>query len=144
MDYFDFEIVIGEGTGRTYPVTVVHSDAGEASATMSFPFDEKDLKYHLSQLQVALLRSGGTRRRFLLPEESTVREFGSTLFNALFIGDVRAQYAVLQDQARVKERGVRLKLRIQPPELAALPWEFLYDTRVGKYLCLSSHTPLMR
>src|SRR5579863_4551061 len=100
MEYLDFEIEVGEGTNNTYPVSIVHStSAGEAHATMRFPFDEREIKYQLSQLQVALLRSGGTRRSFFYPEETDVRKFGGALFDALFTGDVRAQYAVTQDQA---------------------------------------------
>src|SRR5262249_45318245 len=29
-------------------------------------------------------------------------------------------------------------------DLAALPWEFLYDPRQGEYICLSLYTPLVR
>src|SRR5436853_5044195 len=135
MDYLDFELEIGVGSGREYPVAVLRSAGGEARETMRFPFDELALESRLKDVQIALLRSGGTRRSFTFPDERTVREFGSALFDALFTGDIRAQYAVTQDQARAKDQGVRLKLRIQAPELAALPWEFLYDTRLGKYLC---------
>src|SRR5437660_30289 len=124
MDYLDFELAISMGSGREYPVAVIRSAGGEAQETMHFPFDELTLESHLKDVQIALLRSGGTRRSFLLPEERTVRDFGSALFNALFTGDIRAQYAVIQDQARARDCGVRLKLRIQAPELASLPWEF--------------------
>jgi hypothetical protein len=31
-------------------------------------------------------------------------------------------------------------VRIQSPELAALPWEFLYDTHQAEYVCLSRTT----
>jgi len=34
MDYLDFEIDIGIGEGRIYPVVVVRSAAGEARETM--------------------------------------------------------------------------------------------------------------
>ena len=39
---------------------------------------------------------------------------------------------------------MRLKLRIEPPEVARLPWEFIYDSSRREYLCLSSKTPLVR
>ncbi|MEZ4769130.1 MAG: SUMF1/EgtB/PvdO family nonheme iron enzyme [Caldilineales bacterium] len=39
---------------------------------------------------------------------------------------------------------MRLKLRFASPDLAALPWEFLYDTRRGQFVSLSVHTPLVR
>ncbi|MDH3294403.1 MAG: hypothetical protein OER95_08795, partial [Acidimicrobiia bacterium] len=57
--YVDFEIEIGPGQGRTYPVAVIRSPAGEARSTMRFPYDEIALDNRLKDLQVALLRSGG-------------------------------------------------------------------------------------
>ena len=33
-------------------------------------------------------------------------------------------------------------MRILSPELAALPWEFLYDARRAEYVCLSTITPV--
>jgi CHAT domain len=40
---------------------------------------------------------------------------------------------------------MRLRLRLtDAPELAELPWEFLYDPRHNKFLAQSRHTPLVR
>ena len=39
---------------------------------------------------------------------------------------------------------MRIKLRIESPELAALPWEYLYDGNRGDYLTLSASTPVVR
>src|SRR3712207_4283142 len=47
-------------------------------------------------------------------------------------------------EARRQGKGLRLKLRIQPSELAVLPWEFLYDAERDRYPSLSSNTPLVR
>lgn len=33
---------------------------------------------------------------------------------------------------------MQVRLRIEPPELAVLPWEFMYDPGLDDYLCLSS------
>jgi len=144
MDYLDFEIEIGIGEGRIYPVAVVRSAAGEAREAMRFPFDELALENQLLALQNALLRSGGKHRQILLPEEQTVQKFGRALFNALFSGEVGKRYAVSQLAALSQGKGLRLKLRILSPELAALPWEFLYDPGGSEYLCLSSTTPIVR
>ncbi len=38
-DYFDFELEIGMGSGRSYPVAV-RSAAGDARGVMQFPFDD--------------------------------------------------------------------------------------------------------
>lgn len=61
-EYLDFELEIGLGQGREYPVRVLRSPAGETSTTMQFPFDALALERQLDKLQIALLRSGGKRR----------------------------------------------------------------------------------
>jgi len=111
---------------------------------MCFPFDELVLQNQLLALQNVLLRSGGRRRLILSPGEKAVQDFGRALFDALFIGEVRNRYAVSQLEAAHQSKGLRLRLRIQSAELAALPWEFMYDPSQAKYICLSSHTPLVR
>ena len=144
LDFLDFELEIGKGNGRSYPVEVLRSVAGEAQEIMRFPFNEITLENQLLTLQNALLRSGGTHRRIPSVEEKSVQHFGQSLFNALFTGEVRSRYAVSQREASEQEKGLRLKLRIQPPALAALPWEFLYDSGQGEYVCLSRNTPIVR
>jgi hypothetical protein len=111
---------------------------------MRFPYDEWELKDRLQSLEIALLRSGGTRRRIPSPEEHTVQDFGRGLFESLLVGDVRTRYEMSLSEARRQGKGLRLKLRIQPSELAVLPWEFLYDAERDRYPSLSSNTPLVR
>jgi len=97
-EYFDFELEIREGGPRDYPVSV-RSPAGEAQGEMRFPFDEWELKDRLQALEIALLRSGGTRRRIPSPEEKTVQDFGRGLFEALLVGEVRTRYEVSLSEA---------------------------------------------
>ena len=73
MDYLDFDLEIGPGIGQEYPVAVIRSPAGEARETMHFPFDALALENRLKDLQIALLRSGGSRRQALSPEEQNVQ-----------------------------------------------------------------------
>ncbi len=142
--YLDFELEIGVGQGRDYPVAVLRSPAGEARSTMRLPFDEIQLESRLKDLKIALLRSGGARRRALSQEEQTVVNFGRALFDALLAGEVRSLYDVSRSKADQTGQGLRLKLRIASPYLAALPWEFLYDGRRAEFVCLSAHTPVVR
>ncbi len=142
--YLDFELEIGPGSGREYPVAVIRSPAGEARETMRFPFDELALENRLKDLQIGLLRSGGKHRQMLSSEEQTVQDFGRALLDALLTGEVRSRYDVSWREAKQQGKGLRLKLRIQPPELAALPWGFLYDPRRAEYVCLSRGTPVVR
>ncbi|MBV9229218.1 MAG: CHAT domain-containing protein, partial [Chloroflexi bacterium] len=146
MDYLDFELEIGAANGSTYPVTVIQSPAGETQApeTMQFPFDGSTLENQLSALQNVLTNSNGTNPQTLSTEVQTVQNFGEALFNALFIGQVLRLYDVSRQIARSQNKGLRLNLSIQPPALAALPWEFLYDPGQARYPCLFEDTSLVR
>lgn len=142
-EYVDFDLEIGEQREpRRYPVSVRSPD-GEAKEEMRFPFDEWQLKDKLRDVEVALLRSGGSRRRIGTPEEQAIQEFGRALFEALLVGEVGTHYRVSLREARRQNKGLRVKLHVRPPELSALPWEFVYDPK-RDYLCLSSRTPLVR
>jgi sugar lactone lactonase YvrE len=112
---------------------------------MHFPFDELALKNKLLELQLALLGGAGRgRRRIIPPHEKDVRDFGASLYEALFTGEVRRLLDLSRDEARGSGRGLRIKLRCRVPHLSALPWEFLFDESADEYLCLSRNTPVVR
>ncbi|MBA2569968.1 MAG: CHAT domain-containing protein [Chloroflexi bacterium] len=144
MEYLDFELEIGLGQGRDYPLQVVHSPAGERRATMRFPFDELELENHLLRVQNALLQGGSTRRRIASLSTQAVEDFGTALYESLLSGDVRTAFELSRHEAARHDKGLRIKLRIQDPALAALPWEFLYDRSMGEFVALSTHTPIVR
>lgn len=144
MEYLDFVLEIHTGRGLEYPVSVIHSPAGEARATMHFPYDELALENRLLALHNALLRSGGKHRRAPSSEERTIRDFGEDIFDALITGEISNRYDVSREKALQQGKGLRVKLRIQSPELAALPWEFLFDRRQAEYVSLSRETPIVR
>lgn len=142
LDYFDFEMTVDSVEREDYQVTVIRSPAGEAREKMPLP-DRAILSARLLTLERALNGDGTGNPTTVTPEQS-VQGFGQTLFEALFPGEVRTLYRASTQAANQKSAGLRLKLRIQPPELAALPWEFLYDEQQGEYLCLSRYRPLIR
>jgi len=143
LSYLDFELEIGMGQGRDFPV-VAHSPAGEARTIMRLPYDELALENRLKDLQIALLRSGGQRRQVLSSEQQAVRSFGQALFDALITGEVRSRFDVSLQQARSQGKGLRIRLQAQAPAVAALPWEYLYDPRQAEYCALSLETPVVR
>jgi len=144
QEYLDFELSI-EPAPDGYAVTVVRSPAGEAKATVGFPLNESQLELHLLRLRLALANSsGGPRRRALTKEEESVKALGSLFFDFLLAGEVRSLFYESKREAERRGHGLRLKLCMDAPELAALPWEFLHEPRNDDYLCLSSDTPLVR
>ncbi len=145
MDYLDFELAIGVGDGVSYPVSVIRSPAGEQRASTKFPYDELELKNKLQALQIALLKSGSTRRDIMPPEEkASIEDFGKVLFGTLFPEEIRSCYRLSRQQAKQEGKGLRLRLRIEAPELASMPWEYLYDESEGDFVCLSTDTPIVR
>ena len=144
LDYLDFDIEIGPGQGRDYPLALRSSPGGEAQEVLHFPFDELALERYQDKLKIVLLSAEGKGRGYLSDEERAVREFGAALFECLLCGEMRSRYEVSLDRAAQQGKGLRLRLHIAAPELAALPWELLYDPRREDYVCLSTNTQLVR
>lgn len=127
--YLDFELEIGDGLGRDYPVAVLRSPAGEAQPTMRFPCAELQLDSRLKDLQIALLRSVGKRRTVLTREEQAVQDLGRALFDALMAGEVRSLYDVNKAKIADAGQGLRVKPCIASPSLVALSREYLGDAQ---------------
>ena len=141
-DYLDFDIAITrDGTG--YAANVLASPAGEASAPFALPFGAADL----AQFMVAVGPPRVSSRR-LVPAASRVvdvKDYGSRLGRALLSGDVDTAFRASLAAATSQGRDLRVRLRLDAvPELDPVPWEYLYDTRLDRFLTLSKETPLVR
>ncbi len=156
MEYLDFELRIGAGNRTEYPVTVIHAAAGgEPTIMAQIPVNDATLRRHLDELTAirsahAAARSATTTRSqqlFTSPhlsEPTMAREIGQRLFAALIAGTVRDAYASSLVRARAQGAGLRLRLSIDAPEVAVLPWEFLYDPQEGDHVSLLRELPLTR
>jgi CHAT domain-containing protein len=144
--YLEFEIHIAPGSGQDYPVVVMKSPAGEATGTLRIPFDPAQLASQLHGIETAVRDSAFPVRGIAMDEtvKASVKDFGKLLFEALFVDQVQAKFRMSQDRARLEKKGLRIRLRIEAPDLTTLPWEFLYDGSTGDYVALSSNTPVVR
>lgn len=120
--YRTFELEITPGT-EGYRARVLASPVGEIEGPFLFPFEESEWQ------QISSM---------------TVDERGARIFDSLFFGSVgecwRSSLALLS-----AGEGLRLNLRMpDAPELAALPWELLYDTTHHHFLALTERTPINR
>lgn len=69
---------------------------------------------------------------------------GEELFRAVFHGELLKAFQGCLDKAR-SGPGVRIRLRLNDvPQLAGLPWEYLYDAEGKGFLALSGRTPVVR
>ena len=139
MDYFDFDLLL-ERSGDAYLARVVSSPAGQAETVFPFPFDVKDLE--IFNLKVGQPRKGV--RRVNSPEMELAQEYGTRLFKAVFGGEVYTSFRSSHDQARREGKGLRLQLRIKDQRLASLPWEYLYNPSLNRFLTLAVDTPVVR
>jgi WD40 repeat protein len=141
MEILDFELELGDLGDQGYPLTA-RAPAGEAAASLRLPLTREELDYQLGVINDAVLASSAVARRVATGDEEPVQQFGRRLFDALVVDDVRALYVASAQRARDKGAVLRLVLRIRSPELARLPWEFLFDPARQDYLGLS--LPLVR
>ncbi|GAA1738926.1 hypothetical protein GCM10009809_37820 [Isoptericola hypogeus] len=137
------ELEISRGTDRhAYTVQVLRSPAGEASAEVTL--DSGELLDRRQKLQEAvLLSSVSSRSTVSSSHEGVVRAVGRTLFDVLFgPASISSLYAASRALADANHEDLRVVLRTGSAELAALPWEVMYDTDADAYVC--RRQPLVR
>ena len=141
--YLDFDVLVEPASATSYRARVLHSPVGETRPVpVTVPFSDLELENFLLRI--------GRPRRYLVrsedaPEATAVRDFGGRLFDAVFRDQVRSALTASLDQAEGRDAGLRVRLRLtDSPELADLPWEYLYDRDARRFLALSEWTPLVR
>jgi hypothetical protein len=79
------------------------------------------------------------------PGRGYLEETGLLLHQALWRDQVRDLWLRARSDLETGAiGGVRLRLSLSPPDVAALPWEMLYDGERGFFLAAGSETPLGR
>src|SRR5215204_2251655 len=141
MNYQDFDLLI-DRSGENLRAQVLNSPAGQATAEFRLPFSEDKLENFLLRLGGRTRR--GTTSRGETQEMSAAKTFGAALFSAVFSGDVKACFRSSYDEARRQNAGLRIRLRLADPSVVDLPWEYLYNPAVNRFLALSVQTPLVR
>jgi hypothetical protein len=137
-DNFDIEVV-HDVDG--YDVRA-RSLVGEARAEFRVPLTPQETRI----LGLMVARGRGVSRSVQTRDVDEVKAFGERLFDSLFAGDVLACYHESLARVRGNTRvGLRVRLRLDgAPELAQLPWEYLFDPRNGRFLALEDETPIVR
>ena len=140
MGHINFDVIVSR-EGDRYRARVVDSPSGSGSVEFTAPF----LAVELENMALRVSRFGGTARRTRVPQIDSARDIGKRLFDAVFAGAVRDCYRASLGQAASSSRGLRVRLRLTDvPEIAAWPWEFLFDSSQNRFIALSKETPLVR
>ncbi|MDR7419080.1 MAG: CHAT domain-containing protein [Armatimonadota bacterium] len=140
--YLDFHLLVyPSGTG--YRAQVVGAPGGDASATFTNPFTEAELDRFVRQLGIGRRRGLGAAQ--IAARREAAKALGSRLYAAVFAGELGQCLRSSLDQAKKETKGLRIRLNLtDTPELADLPWEFLYDTSLDRFVGLSTETPIVR
>ena len=150
--YRPVEIRFGQGGVGGYPVAITASPAGNLAA-QPCPLDAEALANQLWSSGVAI--EGAARRGttgigadapVLLPSEDAARRVGAILYKSLFSAQAGA---FLQGSLRSvdPQRGLGLRFLINTtdaPDLARLPWEFLYNPDQDDFLFSDRMKPVIR
>jgi energy-coupling factor transporter ATP-binding protein EcfA2 len=129
MDYLNFDLSILR-TGNQYMARASCSPVGESLHLFKLPSDVAELQ-NFSPLP---------------DDKRRVRSFGEKLYRAVFAESVHACLERSVDKARACNQMLRIRLRLDPqaPELAALPWEYLYAPEKRNYLALDRRISFIR
>lgn len=137
---FELEISAAEEPG-VFKVEVLHSEGG-GRARGQLVLDADSILRRRTELENAVLASAVQRRRIVSAAEEPLQAVGQQMFEALFTGPVYGAYRASLGAAQQQQKRLRVVLHLTVPELAALPWEALFDPETGAYLCRTE--PLVR
>ncbi len=132
MTYENFDLRINEGGHGVYDVEVLFSPQGEVrKVPTSFPLEDAEFKDLLAFL------------KDLWANKKDAVTLGKKMKPLLFPGDVWGKFLECRTLTKSQGKGLRVRLRIDPPELGALPWEYVFDDTFD-YLAQDKLTPIIR
>jgi hypothetical protein len=138
--YLDFDVLFRR-VENGYRAQVLSSPAGQASCDFNTPFSELELE----NLLLRIGRPRRSTRRMQTTEINAVKTFGGKLFSSVFAAEVLACFRMSMERALAEDAGLRVRLRLtEVPELADLPWEYLYNAPLNRFVALSAETPVVR
>jgi hypothetical protein len=164
--FLDFDLLVSRRalSRRAYRARLWRSPAGEAKGTLSWSPPRAEFETLLEKLN--LPAAGGLRIRprgawgttgaicDLVAEFDKAHAFnrldvavelGAMLFAFLFQGKLRDSLRESLESSRRKNAGLALRLHLSAaPELAALPWEYLYDPENRRFLVQADDVEVAR
>lgn len=130
--YENFELLIGPKTPDGYPVTITQAPAGEDSGFCTLDIHAPALRKLLDQVENDEA------------DEAALVALGRQMYDSLFSGPIGQALNASLSLVRGRGQRLRIHLRFDTPELAALPWEFLYKVEEDSFLPTSPETVINR
>lgn len=134
MHYQNFDLTLLQGLKQNrYLIYAASPTQGETTVHMSLEIASSKMRSWLDKID---------------GEQATLTQlkaFGAELFEKVLTSEVKQLLdRSLGEILPQPESGLRIRLRLEPPELATLPWEFLYSPARQIFLAASHETPLLR
>lgn len=144
-DYLRFTLTIDAQPGGSFTAQARSDEAGEVPPTpVRLPATGPAIKPLLNRLNRALQQSYGGSDYQKEAAERVFQQFGQNLFDSVFIGQILVVYEKAVEIAQEAQVPLRVQFVFNQPDLAGLPWEYLYNPSLGAYLCRSTTTPVVR
>lgn len=132
IEYENFDLRVGADRDGSTFVEVLQSPQGQVSKQYEeFPLDDPMFTSLIKYLEGLVGRA-----------EDAV-ELGKQMRQLLFPGEIWSKFRECRTAVTQADKGLRIRLRIDPPALSKLPWEYCYD-EMFDFLAHSKHTPLVR
>lgn len=146
----NFHLIVLRNQTR-YRARVISSPVGEAAVDFDLPFGREEMTrfswrggFHPRNL-LLLKAPGGSTQSQDTRAPSSLEELGARLFDALFGGEVGQLFYRSLDAGERDQCNLRIQLQMDDaPDVAELPWEYLYSRQLDRFLVLSTRTPLVR
>lgn len=139
--YLDFDVWIDQKSESLYRAKAWSGTAG-FEATEHFALPSILSGGALGFAGLGALRGGHGGAGTV--DGTSLERVGEELFRAVFRGELLKAFQGCLDKAQGGP-GVRIRLRLNDvPQLAGLPWEYLYDSGGRGFLALSGRTPVVR
>ena len=125
MNYQDFQILVSKNKN-------IRASSEQGEVTSELLLDTNKIN-----LTLKLIEQNQTDTELL-------KALGNELYQALFPNQINARFHATMAGAQANQDNVRLRLVFESPELASLPWEFLYDKETNTFLGNNIQTVLSR
>lgn len=133
MQYYDFTILISADGAGKYSARAESERYGEPDAIPLVLPDASTLEE---------IRTRFEKRQ---TDRAYLQSLGRDLFKRIIAGNISDTFLLSLGEVRNDpDRGLRLRLRIIAPEVAALPWELLYSDLDQAFVGTRTKTPLIR
>ena len=120
-NYNDFVLQFSKEVPHLYRASAIVNDSVAAAQTFELRSDELKIIEGLRRIEEQAVRAQG--------KETFHTEFGRELYTKVFGGELGKYFKKCLEAAQKSGSGLRISLRFDEnaQEIAALPWEFIYD-----------------